>query len=164
MCLTPNTGSVWPSLTAGVLYRNLLPLWPYFRLSPNRQFGYPVDAVNRELPLLDNIPLPASVEYHLIWSGVQPTLVTRTTLGTNGYIDGDGIVPAFSQLGQYFQPDPAHPSTGQILGTIRAFQGRNMHVQMIAGPVGSGFVNSTHALFMEDSAVGSQLYDILVAL
>jgi pimeloyl-ACP methyl ester carboxylesterase len=142
MVQTPNRGSLHTQAfpPAGVLLgvSNLRPLWPWHRSSPDDPaFSLPAAYGNAELELLNSAPMPAGVEYSIIWSDAfdTPTTITDLPLPAFGYTGGDGIEPAFSQLGLLY--DPNHPEPLSTLFDqgryISAFQGIDLFTLNVPG-------------------------------
>jgi choice-of-anchor C domain-containing protein len=146
MCVSPHLGSLeaaWEEILPGGRFNNLLPVWPWFRPVAERS-GVPVEFIvrerNTELESLNDVQLPPGVTYSIFYStgndaGPIPTKITRTGNPQNfvfTYAAGDGIVPAFSQLGLLYNPnDPNAP-----LRSIRAFENIAINLENISGSHG----------------------------
>ena len=168
----PNLGSQWAKLdylsgygaafgliNNGYNYSNLYPLWPWLRLFPFQKFS---QTPNSELAELNQQNLPANVVYTIIFGNGNLPLVPGTPLdftrsiynavgGISGlylatiFIDGDGIVPTFSQLGNMF--DPNNPNGPMPL--IPAFQGLKINRLPIAG---------SHIGYFDQQAVQAEIF------
>jgi probable HAF family extracellular repeat protein len=123
MCAPPNAGSAWASFYSE--YTDLTPTWPWFRIEQPLPYT-PSD--NPELTALNQIPLPATTNYTILYSSSHPTLAFETGLRAQ-LSPGDEIVPAFSALGKL--PDPNHP--GAAPSVIPAFANASIEEEEIDG-------------------------------
>jgi pimeloyl-ACP methyl ester carboxylesterase len=122
MAVVPNLGSLeaaWEKVLPGGRFLNLSPVWPWVR--ENNQQYFRVAPPNPQLSALNAIPLPKGIDYTLLYSESDPTVATRTgirnwrrfnegRLYEYTYEPGDGVVPAFSILGEEIDPNnPNNP-------------------------------------------------------
>ncbi|HEY1340439.1 MAG TPA: hypothetical protein VGF59_23165, partial [Bryobacteraceae bacterium] len=112
-CVTPHSGTPWPAvnftLPASLFYGNMLPTYDWVRATTRQDFAdFPP---NIELQRLNRGGLAAGPAYSIFYSSSSlQTPVTQTIAGNVvGKGAGDDVVPAFSQMGQTFDPD--HPAT-----------------------------------------------------
>lgn len=161
MCQGPHLGSLWALLgiNFGYNFRNLYPLWPCLQsvtLKKTTPFIFPpLPMYNTELNDLNGQQLPLDTKYEIIYStSVKNTPYTKsihTSSSQSGTavnpIDGDLIVPAFSQLGIARNPNV-------LIGPfplIPAFQGV---------PIPSVEIDGTHVLgYMNSDAVDTEIFN-----
>jgi probable HAF family extracellular repeat protein len=129
MCAPPNLGSVWAVLhNFGENLSNLTPVWPWERSNPGKPYQ---PSNNPQLEALNQIPLPSTTSYTIVYSTTYPTSYLETDFGGPRlqFKVGDLIVPAFSALGEL--PDPNHPHQAPTL--IPAFAGLPIEEVEIGG-------------------------------
>jgi hypothetical protein len=147
MCQSPHVGAVLAA-GGGTGLQNLAPTWPWLR--PKDGAKLKVAPKNKSLDKLNSQRLPAGVRYTLIYSDAIPTPQAGTR--RNGSIQydsppgtGDGVVPAFSQLG--ILPD-LERGTERRIPAFAAVEGEWLSEVRIAG---------THSGFMDDALVQAQI-------
>jgi hypothetical protein len=169
MAAVPNLGSLEDAWLAdypqgrflGGRFLNLLPVWPWVR--ENSQQKFYVAPPNPQLSALNAIPLPKGIEYTLLYGKGNLTPATRTGvrnwrifqegwLFEYTYKLGDGVVPAFSVLGEKIDPNnPNDPP--QVLPGFE---------QICPEPECRQPINHHHVDFLNDPQVIDKIYSRLI--
>ncbi len=150
MAVVPNLGAVassWDYLYGNV-YHNLYPVWPWVREDINDSFD--VKPENPQLTSLNSRRLPDGVQYVSLYSKADSgTMVTRTR-GRKEYQFtwdyGDGVVPAFSQLGLMVDPNNPDRAAQLLPGFENVFVIR---------------IDDYHVWYMNNEQVIDEIYGLI---